>query len=71
MTDAAATSAMHDASGAHAPEVIYVDKQRIACDGGGDALGHPKVWYSLKDGRAECGYCGRLFIFDPEKAARG
>lgn len=35
----------------------------VSCDGGGGALGHPKVWYSF-DGKAsvECGYCGRLFI---------
>ena len=44
------------------PEVIYVDKQRISCDGGGGALGHPIVWYSLEDGEAECGYCDRKFI---------
>ncbi|MEM9496022.1 MAG: zinc-finger domain-containing protein [Pseudomonadota bacterium] len=52
-----------------APEIIYVDKTRIACDGGGGALGHPKVWYTLKNGEAECGYCDRKFIFDPARAA--
>lgn len=70
MTDAA-IDAKPDASAPPPPEVIYVDKERVACDGGGGALGHPKVWYSLTDGRAECGYCDRLFIFDPEKAAKG
>ncbi|MEO0397983.1 MAG: zinc-finger domain-containing protein [Pseudomonadota bacterium] len=50
------------------PETIYVKSQRISCDGGGGALGHPKVWYSLIDGEAVCGYCGRHFIFAPEKA---
>jgi len=49
------------------PEVVYVDKTRVACDGGG-ALGHPRVWYSLDDGEAECGYCDRKFVYDPEKA---
>ncbi|MEO1014656.1 MAG: zinc-finger domain-containing protein [Pseudomonadota bacterium] len=52
------------------PEVIYVAKHRISCDGGGGPLGHPKVWYSLEDGRAVCGYCGRLFIYDPDKAGK-
>ncbi len=46
------------------PETIHVpaDKVQIACDGGGGALGHPKVYYSF-DGRDEvvCGYCDRLF----------
>lgn len=52
------------------PETIYVAERRIACDGGGGPLGHPKVWYSLVDGRAECGYCDRLFLYDPEKAKK-
>ncbi len=51
-------------------EVVYVADRRVACDGGGGALGHPKVWYSLEDGKAQCGYCDRLFIYDPDKAAR-
>jgi uncharacterized Zn-finger protein len=45
-----------------APETIIVDTTRISCDGGGGALGHPKVWYSLRDGLAECGYCDRRFV---------
>lgn len=45
------------------PETIEVDSVNISCDGGGGALGHPKVYLSLeKDGRAECPYCDRLFI---------
>ena len=44
-------------------EIIYVDKKRVCCDGGGGPLGHPLVWYSLDDGEAECGYCGRKFIY--------
>lgn len=48
-------------------EIIYVDKTRVACDGGGGALGHPKVWYSLEDGEAVCGYCDRKFVYAPEK----
>ena len=51
------------------PETIYVNTRRVACDGGGGALGHPKVWYSLEDGEAECGYCDRRFVYDPAKAA--
>ncbi|MCA3693376.1 zinc-finger domain-containing protein [Aquidulcibacter sp.] len=44
-------------------ETIYVDGHRIACDGGGGALGHPKVWYEMGDeGQVECLYCGRLYV---------
>lgn len=50
------------------PEIIYVKERRVSCNGDGGALGHPLVWYSLEDGEAECGYCDRKFVFDPEKA---
>ena len=47
------------------PETIIVDAHadEVKCDGGGGALGHPTVWYSL-DGQTqvECGYCDRLFV---------
>lgn len=46
------------------PEILCVpeDIDRISCNGGDGALGHPKVWYSF-DGVDEvtCGYCDRLF----------
>lgn len=48
-----------------APETIAVadDVDEVSCDGGGGALGHPKVWYSFdKQDRVECGYCDRLFV---------
>jgi len=44
------------------PETIEVEEDTVACDGGGGALGHPRVYLMLKDGRVECGYCDRLFI---------
>jgi uncharacterized Zn-finger protein len=44
-------------------EKIVVEGHRIACDGGGGALGHPKVWYEMGGGHeVECLYCGRLFV---------
>jgi len=49
------------------PEIVYADRRRVSCDGGG-ALGHPLVWYSLEDGETTCGYCDRKFIYDPERA---
>jgi len=44
------------------PETIEVDTTEVACDGGGGALGHPKVYLSLENGVAECGYCDRRFV---------
>lgn len=52
------------------PEIIEVDEDadEVSCDGGGGALGHPKVWYVFEDlDMVECGYCDRAFI---QKKAR-
>ena len=44
-------------------EIVEVTKQRIGCDGGGGALGHPLVYYTVPtEGHVDCGYCGRRFI---------
>ena len=58
----------HPPAAPEPPETIYVAEHRVSCDGGGGALGHPRVWYSLEDGKAECMYCDRLFVYDPSKA---
>jgi uncharacterized Zn-finger protein len=47
------------------PETIEVEETTVSCDGGGGALGHPKIYLTLKDGSAECGYCDRLFVLKP------
>ncbi len=45
------------------PEVIVVDSHRVACDGGGGALGHPRVYMEMgAAGFVECGYCDRRFV---------
>jgi uncharacterized Zn-finger protein len=51
------------------PETIVVTTTRIACDGGGGALGHPKVYLQIGDeGFVECGYCDRRFVLAKEAA---
>jgi uncharacterized Zn-finger protein len=56
------------------PETITVDADadEVKCDGGGGALGHPVVWYTLagKD-KAECLYCDRVFVRKQARARRG
>jgi uncharacterized Zn-finger protein len=45
------------------PEVFTVESTRVACDGGGGALGHPLVWMEMGDSDfVECGYCDRRFV---------
>ena len=46
------------------PEIFLVpqDRQQVSCDGGGGALGHPKVYYTFEgQDDVTCGYCDRLF----------
>jgi len=46
-----------------APETIAVRSHRIACDGVGGALGHPRVWLEMGEGAfVECPYCDRRFV---------
>ncbi len=46
-----------------APETEIVTDRRISCDGGGGALGHPRVWLTIGDsGWVECGYCDKRFV---------
>ena len=50
------------------PEEIVVTSKRVACDGGGGALGHPLVYMDMgEDDFVECGYCDRRFVL----AAKG
>ena len=51
------------ANPARPAEEIMVHTRRVACDGVGGALGHPRVYIELgTDGVAECGYCDRRFV---------
>lgn len=55
--------APHSGSPELNPEEIRVTGHRVACDGGGGALGHPLVYLELgAEGVAECGYCDRRFV---------
>jgi uncharacterized Zn-finger protein len=53
-------------------ETIEVDDPVVACNGGGEALGHPRVFLNLTStGRIECPYCSRLFVLRGKGAAGG
>lgn len=52
------------------PEIIESDDAKVACDGGGGALGHPRVYYDLHHhGFVDCGYCDRRFVWTGHPAA--
>lgn len=44
------------------PEIVEVEEINVSCDGGGGALGHPKVFLKLENGEVECPYCDRKFV---------
>nr|WP_298685464.1 zinc-finger domain-containing protein [uncultured Dongia sp.] len=51
-------------------ETEIVTKTRIACDGGGDPSGHPRVFLNLgKDGHVDCPYCGKHFVLQEGASA--
>lgn len=51
-------------------EEIVTASTRVACDGGGGALGHPLVYMDMgDDGAVECGYCDRRFVLKGGPAA--
>ena len=53
------------------PEIIVVNSTRVACDGSGGALGHPKVYLEMGDQTfVECGYCDRRFVLEGGPADR-
>lgn len=55
---------------ANAPETKIVSQWKIACDGDGPALGHPRVWLTIPEdkGFVECGYCDRRYIHESAAA---
>lgn len=54
-------------------ETFYVDTSVVACDGGGGALGHPRVYLNMDvRGEVECPYCSRRYILkEGAKTAAG
>src|ERR1700704_2433435 len=46
-----------------APEGVVVRSRRVACDGVGGALGHPRVYLEMGEADfVECPYCDRRFV---------
>jgi len=60
---AAEILAHHTDANGNGTETIRVAGQRVACNGGGGALGHPQVWLNLgEEGAIMCPYCSRRFL---------
>lgn len=55
-------------------ETEITTEHQVSCNGGGGALGHPKVFLEMgSDGEVTCGYCDKRFILKdgPADPARG
>ncbi|MCF3948843.1 MULTISPECIES: zinc-finger domain-containing protein [Acidiphilium] len=53
---------MPDAPQAPIFETIQVHDRVVACDGGGEPLGHPRVFLKIEDREVKCPYCSRLYV---------
>ncbi|HDR27754.1 zinc-finger domain-containing protein [Rhodovulum sp.] len=60
------THATRDPRAIDAPETEIVSQWRVACDGSGPALGHPRVWLVIphETGFVDCGYCDKRFVHE-------
>jgi uncharacterized Zn-finger protein len=48
-------------------ETFHVDDATVACDGGGGALGHPRVYLNITTGgMIDCPYCSRRYILNKD-----
>lgn len=51
-------------------EVITVETTTVGCEGGGGALGHPRVFLTLSKNRfVDCPYCSRRYVLKEGAAA--
>ena len=54
------------------PETVETENSRVACDGGGGALGPPKVYLELGDATfVECPYCDKRFVLKAGPTSHG
>ena len=54
-------------------EIVETDNPKVACEGDGGVLGHPRVFLNMGDkSEIDCPYCGRRFVLKAvAKAAAG
>jgi len=63
MTPEQASNAADQLTAPSSSNVIVTNQSRVACNGGGGALGHPQVWLTLgTDGKVTCPYCSFVFV---------
>lgn len=53
---------MPDAVQSPTDETIQVHDRVVACDGGGEPLGHPRVFLKIETDAVTCPYCSRHYV---------
>ena len=50
-------------------ESVETHQEEVACEGGGGALGHPRVYLHIDPeiGRITCPYCSKTFLLKQQK----
>jgi uncharacterized Zn-finger protein len=54
-----------------AEETVIVNSRAVACDGGGGAGGHPRVFLTIEGDEKICPYCSRRFVLSEEARRHG
>ena len=50
-------------------EIMDVDSETVACEGGGGPHGHPRVFLHMDgQGQIDCPYCSRRFVLQAGSA---
>ena len=50
--------------------IFIVQTKHVSCDGGGGALGHPRVYMDMAaNSSVRCKYCDRIYQLDPKMSA--
>jgi uncharacterized Zn-finger protein len=47
------------------PEITHTTTRAVSCDGGGEPLGHPKIYLHITNTEITCPYCSRRFVLEP------
>jgi uncharacterized Zn-finger protein len=56
---------MSNAATMTATETFEVESRNVPCDGGGGALGHPRVYLRIAGHEVTCPYCSRHYVLKP------
>ncbi|MDD2875688.1 MAG: zinc-finger domain-containing protein [Acidiphilium sp.] len=60
---------MPDAPPSPVFETFQVHDRVVACDGGGEPMGHPRVFLKIEDQEIICPYCSRHYVLVADAAS--